>query len=151
MLFNDVKAIVKAGVEADIASRLDDDSPGLQLRMNDRRKGLKHWLAMNSGLLDYGEDNYANLLRILVIDPELVVRGLPGATSNEMSTSKFAKSLYEMASNPTRNPVGAPILPKGAFWPALQVAVSHIIAMAPVDPPKFVVNVLRVTTEIFKI
>ena len=51
----------------------------------------------------------------------------------------------------TRNPLGAPILPKGAFWPAIQVAIAHIKAMAPVDPPNFVVNVLRLTTEIIKI
>jgi hypothetical protein len=141
--------MIKAGVLADIASGADDDTPGSQLRINERKRNLKNWLSLNSGLLDYGTDNYAHLLRIIVTDPALVVRGLPGTT--EMSTTAFAQSLFDMVNNSTRNPVGAPILPKGAFWPALQVAVDHIIAMAPADPPKFVVNVLRITTEYLKI
>ena len=151
MFFNDVKVMVKAGVLANIASGADEDTPGLQLRLNERKRNLKNWLSLNSGLLDYGVDNYAHLLRIIVTDPALVVRGLPGTTDSEMSTTAFAQSLFDMVINPTRNPAGAPILPKGAFWPALQVAVDHLIAMAPADPPKFIVNVLRITTEYLKI
>lgn len=153
MFFNDIKAMVKAGVEADInKSQSNNGSPGLELRVSERRKRLKQWLAMpSSGLLDFAGDNYANLLRILVTDPQAIVHGLPDASINEISTLVFAKSLYDMVEYPTRNPLGAPILPKGAFWPAIQVAIAHIKAMAPVDPPNFVVNVLRLTTEIIKI
>jgi len=121
------------------------------LRVRDRRNRLKTWLHLGAGLLDYGGDNYANLLRILVTDPALIVRGLPGTSDNEMSTMAFAQSIYDMVASPTRNPLGAPILPKGAFWPAIQVAVAHIKVLAPIDPPKFIVNVLRITAEHLKI
>ena len=151
MFFNDVKAIVKVGVESEIAAMTNDDSPGSQTRLRERRKALKQWLSMGSGYLDYGDDNYANLLRIIVVDPQLIIRGLPGATTNEMSTTKFATLLYDMATNPNRNPVGVPILPKGTFWPSLQVVVDHIKFMAPVDPPRFTINVLRLATDVLKI
>jgi hypothetical protein len=151
MFFNDVKAIVKAGVEADISATDAHDNPSHEVRLRDRRHRLKQWLRMDSGLLDYAGDNYANLLRVLVTDPALVVRGLPDASHHEMSTMAFAQSIYDMVASPTRHPLGAPILPKGAFWPAIQVAVAHITVLAPTDPPKFVVNVLRITAEHLKI
>ena len=135
MFFNDIKAIIKTGVEADLAITSEDESPGIQIQIRERRKKLKQWLSMSSGFLDYDDDNYANLLRIIVTDPQLIIHGLPGATANEISTTEFATLLYEMVTNPHAHPVAAPVLSKGSFWPALQVTIKHIAALAPVDLP----------------
>jgi hypothetical protein len=154
MFFNDVKSMVKAGVEANITARSEEDSPGIQIQNREQRTKLKQWLSLGSGYLDCGDGNCANLLHIIVTDPQLIVRGLPGTTNNEMSPIDFAKSLYEMVTHPNRNPVGAPVLPKGAFWPALQVAVAHINPLVPPPPSdasQFVINVRRLTAEFLKI
>ena len=149
MFLNDVKSIVKAGVENDIANSgsQPDDLRASALASRTRAKLLKDWLALGRSLLDFKNDNYAHLLRVIVTDPDQIIHGLPGTQNNEMSTLDFALKLYNMVRFPSRNPLRAPILPKGAFWPALNVAVKHIIPLAPVDPDKFVVQVFRITTE----
>lgn len=117
MFFNDVKSIVKTGVKDDIA-RSRSLSNGLQassLASKSRSKLSKDWLGMGTSLLDYKDDNYAHLLRIIVSDPDQIVHGLPGSQNNEFSTLEFSQMLYNMVHNPTRYPLGAPILPKGTF------------------------------------
>jgi hypothetical protein len=155
MFFNDVKALVKAGVEADIARGREEDGEVGEVAANiatkRRLQKMKVWMSRGTGMLDYAEDNFATLLRVIVTDPEAIVRGLPGTDVNEISTTRFATDLYNMVSRPTTNPIGAPIKPNGAFHPALHVAVRHITKMAPVNPPQFVVQVLRLATELLRI
>ena len=149
MFLNDVKSIVRAGVEDDIAkSRTQSDNlRASTLASKSRSKLLKDWLGLGRSLLDYKNDNYAHLLRIIVSDSDQIVHGLPGSHNNEFSTLEFSQMLYDMIHFPTRTPLGAPILPKGAFWPSLNVAVNHILPLAPVNPDKFVVHVFRITVE----
>ena len=128
-----------------------EESRAASLAGKRRLQKVKDWVAQGRSLLDFGDDNYANLLRVIVTDPEKIIHGLPGANTNELSTVAFAQHLYDMVKFPTRHPLGAPVLPKGAFWPALNVAIRHIEALATADRAKFVVQVLRITIEQLKI
>jgi hypothetical protein len=148
MFFNDIKAMVKAGIKADITAL---DNPSHKVRLCNCCTHLKNWLHMDFGLLDYVGDNYVNLLWVLITNPALVICGLPDASQNEMSTMAFAQYIYNVVTGPTHNPLGALILPKGTFWPIIQVAVIHIMVLAPTNPAKFVVNILHITTEHLKI
>jgi hypothetical protein len=152
MYFNDVKSIVKKGVEGDIERfAMEDEVMNVARGIGKhRRERLKEWITKGTDMLNY--DSYVTLLRALASTPEEVVAGLPRMGETEITTMVFAESLYKMVQDPARNPVKAPILAKGAFLPALKVAIQHIGKLSTVEHKvKFVVHVLQLTTELLKI
>lgn len=154
LYFQDVKNIVKKGVEADIVREgRDSGNPNtVDILKKRRRAKLKAWLSNGRDILNYDDDNYAILLRAIATTPEQVAKGLPGMETNEMSTHEFATKLFKMAADKNRFPLEAPILPNGSFYPALSVAVSHIHSLCPVrGAAEFGINVFQLTTELLKI
>lgn len=150
MYFNDVKAIVKKGVEADICKMVTEDEVHSRTLADSRRRKLKLWLASGQAILHF--DNYVELLRAIASTSEQVATGLPGMDRQELSTLKFAETLYDMANDSTKHPVRVPVLRKGAFYPALKVAVAQISKLTTKDNVRpFVVQVLWMTTELLKI
>ena len=141
--------MVKAGVEADINAgegRGDDE------QSTERKKKLKKWLRNGEGIMDFEHDNYAVLLRAIVTTPEEVAKGLPGMAERQITTMVFATKLYNMVTNRRNNPLEAPILLKGTFYPALKVAIKHIVKTGGEKiKPTFVIGVLRLTTELLKV
>lgn len=155
MFFTDVKALVKSGVERDMACEEEDeayDRASVREAKKLRKTSLQKWHSQDTGLLDYGTDNYATLLRALTTDPQQITKGLPGSDRNILSPLELATILYSIASDSQSQGAKAPVLSKGVFLPSLKEAVRQIEKLAPQGKEsKFTTLALKTCLDLNKV
>ena len=154
MFFRDVRQIVKAGIEGGMRRQGEDEDDQQSSKDVDRerKRKLKAWMRNAEGILDFENDNYATLLRAISTSPEEIAKGLPGMAERQITTTVFATKLYNMVKDQHNHCIEAPVLSKGMFYPALKVAIKHIGKRSAVKKTSmFVIEVLRLTTEVLRI
>jgi hypothetical protein len=154
MYFNDVKAIVATGVDANIqelSANADDSDIGNFIKPKDRRASLAAWMKVVHPL-DYGQNAFTHLVKAIASTLDDISTGLPNLEMQRMSLESFASLLYDMGQEDAGSGVEAPILSKGQFLPVLKVAIKSIGSLAPlVSRKKFVICALGKAAEFNKI
>ncbi|KAF9508353.1 hypothetical protein BS47DRAFT_1397839 [Hydnum rufescens UP504] len=130
-LVRDTVTLVREGVREDSASRralhpLDHD---LDTALAHRDDDLISW-ANDPRPLDFGNNTYATLLRILNVGTSASVLSLPGPKGKDLTPAEFAASLYHLAGPDSHNRrITDPFLPKGSAHPVFVIAFEHLHAL----------------------